>query len=156
MTTSLTKPAHGHARRGRRTPTFNSWRAMIERCIDRASTAYHKYGAKGVTVCERWLRFENFLADMGERPPNCTLDRRDNTKGYEIENCRWATQAEQQRNRTNNRRLTFRGKTQTMQEWSRETGLNMETIWYRLKRGWTVDRALSVPAVVGRNQSSTF
>jgi len=76
---------------------------MKARCLCRTASNYWKYGAKGVTVCERWLKFENFLADMGERPPGTTLNRKNNALGYEPGNCNWADAFEQSRNRTRTR-----------------------------------------------------
>lgn len=81
-----------------KTRTYKSWQSMKDRCLNPKATRYSEYGAKGITVCDRWLVFENFLADMGERPAGKTLDRKDNKKGYEPANCRWATYAQQTRN----------------------------------------------------------
>jgi hypothetical protein len=72
---------------------------MIQRCTNPALDSWQYYGARGIAVCERWLSFESFLADMGERPAGMTLDRIDNDRGYEISNCRWATAAQQSQNR---------------------------------------------------------
>jgi hypothetical protein len=91
---------HGYSPANGRTPTYNSWQAMKGRCLDVNHHAYARYGGCGITVCERWMEFENFLADMGERPAGKTLDRHpDPFGGYEPTNCRWATPKEQQHNR---------------------------------------------------------
>ena len=90
---------HGHAKRGMVSSTHRIWWAMLERCNNPKDPAYPKYGGRGITVCVRWLRFEQFLQDMGERPEGLSLDRRDNDGGYSPGNCRWATRIEQNRNR---------------------------------------------------------
>lgn len=93
---------HNHARRGQMSPTYHSWNAMIGRCTRPSHAAYHKYGAQGVTVCERWKKsFISFLRDLGERPAGKTLDRIKNSRGYEPGNCRWATRSEQEFNKRN-------------------------------------------------------
>ncbi len=81
------------------TPAHVSWRSMLTRCRNQNHDSYPDYGGRGITVCERWLRFENFYADMGERPEGTSLDRIDRDGNYEASNCRWATLAEQQRNK---------------------------------------------------------
>lgn len=93
------QPNHGHARGAIRSLTYKSWTAMLQRCLNPRNASYFKYGERGITVCDRWRSFENFLADMGERSEGLTLDRIDGEGNYEPGNCRWATWVEQNRNR---------------------------------------------------------
>lgn len=138
---------HGGGRRGAaRMPEFTIWLSMRQRCRDPKTACYYRYGGAGVYVCKRWSLFENFMADMGQRPtPKHSIDRVDGSKGYEPGNCRWATAKEQGRNRKNNHRLSFRGQSLTMIEWCEKTGIKLKTLWHRIKVGWSVERALTEP-----------
>jgi lambda repressor-like predicted transcriptional regulator len=135
------KTKHGYARRGDYSTTYRAWRDMLGRCRPNSQNWKH-YGARGIKVCERWLSFANFLADMGERPAGLSLDRKDVNGDYEPGNCRWATTIEQRRNTRRNKFLTYGGQTKTLAEWAEEKGLHRNTLYYRLKRGWTLERAL--------------
>lgn len=114
-----------HATHGQyATPANKSWSQMIQRCTNPSDPVYQKYGAAGITVCDRWMVFENFLADMGERPSGTTLDRWPNQKGnYEPGNCRWATPLEQSNNLSNNFRVEYKGVTYTIRELSEVAGV---------------------------------
>jgi hypothetical protein len=117
---------------------------MRQRCSNPNTDRYEHYGGRGIAICERWQSFEDFYADMGPRPsPKHSIDRIDVDGDYEPGNCRWATPAEQARNKRSNLMLTHDGRTQTITEWARETRIPLMTISRRLKSGWPVDRALS-------------
>jgi len=125
----------------RHSRSYNSWHSMIRRCENKDAAYYHRYGGRGISVCERWHSFELFYEDMGERPEGTSLDRKDNNKGYYKENCRWGTEAEQRSNTSRSRRIDYMGEVKTITEWSKITGINVKTIEGRIKRGWGVDRA---------------
>lgn len=91
---SRTYSTHGHTR-GRRSPTYVTWQSMLARCTNPRHHAWEHYGGRGIAICDRWLSFEMFLEDMGERPEGKTLDRKDVNGNYEPGNCRWATGSEQ-------------------------------------------------------------
>lgn len=128
-----------------RTRGHQSWIQMLNRCRNPRATGFEHWGGRGITVCERWLRFENFLADMGPRPKGLSLERLDNNKNYEPGNCKWATRTEQCRNRSTTTSLTFQGETRCITEWARLLGMRPATLWARIKHGWSTERALTAP-----------
>jgi hypothetical protein len=128
------------------TRTYQSWISMRQRCQNPNHTAYANYGGRGIKVCERWSSFEDFLADMGERPEGCSLDRIDGDGDYEPGNVRWASSKTQSRNwRDANNLVTFDGRTQPLASWSEEFGIEHHTLQYRLRAGWSAEKALTTP-----------
>jgi hypothetical protein len=105
---------------------------MRQRCDNPKRNNYKNYGGRGIRVCKRWEKLENFESDMGERPPGATLERIDNSKGYEPSNCAWATKARQRRNSRRILSYTYQGKTQCLEDWSRELGIRYPTLYARI------------------------
>lgn len=134
-------PTHGKTG----TPTHCSWLAMRARCLSPSAGNYGRYGAKKITICGRWEKFVNFLADMGERPDGATLDRIDGSKGYKPENCRWATPKEQATNRSTTVMITFNGETLCQTDWAKRIGINVFALKRRLISGWSIHDALTLP-----------
>jgi hypothetical protein len=129
-----------------KTPTYKCWCEMLYRCHNPNSDCYERYGGRGIGVNKRWLKFENFLSDMGERPPGKTLDRIDNNGDYSPDNCRWATPKEQSLNRRSNVKIEYQGETRSISEWAKITRLPRQTIEHRLKANWTLQEILETPA----------
>ena len=116
---------------------------MHFRCSKNDKRGY--WGARGICVCTEWNDFEAFFLDMGERPEGTTLDRIDNNKGYSLENCRWATLAQQSDNRRCVSHYTMNGKTLNLREWEREYNLPINLLYHRLKAGMTLEDAIVKP-----------
>ena len=135
---------HGHAKSGG-SRTYRTWKSMLDRCKNSNHPSYKYYGGKGVQVCASWLSFENFLSDMGERPDECSLDRIDGDGHYTKENCRWATAYQQNNNLSKNRLVQANGKTQTVAQWARETGMGLSMIYNRLYSGMSEEDAINTP-----------
>lgn len=137
---------HGHTS-GKFSPTYHSWACMIQRCTNPKRTYYQHYGGKGVKVCERWLQFENFLADMGERPSKKhSLDRIDNDGDYEPGNCRWADANTQARNSSQTAYVELNGERLPLVTWCERLGVSINTVRHRVKyHGYTYQAALTKP-----------
>lgn len=129
-----------------KSPEYQTWADMKTRCLNVRHKCYADYGGRGITVCDRWLEFENFYADMGPRPSKShSLDRKDNDGNYEPDNCRWATKREQSANTRRNHRITVDGLTLTVVEWARRLGISEQTIHNRLCDGWSEQDAVFTP-----------
>ena len=138
------------------TPTWCSWKSMLDRCYHRDHKSFAAYGGRGIAVCDEWTEYVNFRRDMGERPSGMSLGRIDNSGHYERGNCRWETPKQQARNRRDSRLLSHNGITATISEWAERTGLTFGTLWRRIKNGWPVGKALTTPAKAQKNSRCTF
>ena len=150
------KLKHGSYSKFGQTPSeFNSWLCMRSRCTQPSHRSYNNYGGRGITVCSRWQDYDAFMADMGPKPgPEYTLDRIDVNGPYSPENCRWVTNAAQQRNKRTNRLVTAFGETLCLAEWGRRYNLRPETISERLASGWDTEKAVSKPSQKRRGDAS--
>ena len=130
-----------------KSPEFFVWNSMILRCTNPNSTSYARYGGRGIAVCARWRKFENFYEDMGPRPSSRhTVERIDNSKGYEMDNCRWATYKEQARNARSNFIVNFKNEKMCLAELSERTGTPYSRLFYRVTHGWSLEDAVNIPA----------
>ncbi len=133
------------------TPEYKAYHRMIKRCYNSKDPKFYCYGARGITVCDRWRdSFVNFFADMGIKPSSKhSLGRINNDGNYEPTNCRWETSEQQANNKQKLRWITFDGKTQTLNQWARSVGLKRELLKYRLNIGWPIERALNQKPRIG-------
>lgn len=134
---------------------------MIDRCTLPLNDNYENYGARGIHICDEWVRdFQAFYDYVSQLPKfdmdGMSLDRIDTDGNYEPGNMRWATMKEQQRNRRNNHLITYQGKTQCCQAWADELGIGRSTIQYRLKKGWTVEAALTTPVLTPSENAARY
>jgi len=157
----LNKEQLGNRRRTHgltKSPTYKPWQHMLERCLEPKTKNYKDYGGRGIVVCERWLDFNNFLYDMGMKPPGLEIERKNNNGNYEPNNCCWATRKEQSNNKRNNRFLAWGGRTQTIRQWEEELGFKRAVLWGRLKKhpDWPVEKLLFTPHKKDRELRLTF
>lgn len=125
------------------TKTHKIWKGIHSRCYIKSASGYANYGGRGISVCERWHNFANFLSDMGECPDGLSIERRDVNRGYGPDNCFWATRVQQANNRRNNRLIE--GSNETLAMASKKSPVSYEAIRARLNRGWSVDDAIGRP-----------
>lgn len=129
------------------TPTYSSWLAMKARCNNPKTVGYHRYGHIGIKVCNRWEKsFAAFLSDMGERPQDTTLERKNRKRGYSPSNCIWATIEVQANNRASNHLITIDRETKTIAQWCRVYGIGYACAFGRIKRGIAPKLAFSATA----------
>lgn len=124
---------HGHSLVGHVTRTYTTWSKMLARCRNPDRREYRIYGGRGISVCERWNDFKNFLADMGEKPIGLSIERINNDGNYEPFNCRWATRSEQANNRRTNKIVSVDGEVCTATQAAKKVGCSKGTIWRKLK-----------------------
>jgi hypothetical protein len=145
-------PDHPRKTHGmKRSPEYMIWVQMKGRCHNPSNKSWKNYGGRGITMCERWRNdFAAFLHDMGPRPGNghreYSVERLDNNKGYEPDNCTWIPLVEQARNRRNNRLITHEGRTQYLSAWAKESKVSPEHLRGRLRDGWDFGDAIALPA----------
>lgn len=126
---------NGRTHGERNSRTYSSWSSMRDRCLNTNSKDYPRWGGRGITVCDRWNDFSNFIADMGERPEGTTLDRIDGSKGYSPDNCRWATPKQQARNRRDLVMVTTEDGVIPLVDHAAKLGISKGAAHLRLKRG---------------------
>lgn len=135
-------------------PLYGIWNQMMLRCYNSKSRHYDRYGGRGISVCEEWHDFWNFVKwsdSVGGRPKGYEIDRIDNDGNYCPENCRWATRKRQNLNKSSNVVIEYGGKSQTLAEWCIETGISRSAMNHRYRRGWSVERMLTTPVQKKRN-----
>jgi hypothetical protein len=129
---------HSHAKDEKQSSEYRSWADMKNRCDNSNIKNYEFYGIRGITYCERWNSFDNFLADMGKKPSaNHSLGRIDNNGNYEPTNCRWETREQQGNNRRDNVFLECDGQRMTISQWARKVGISRNTLYRRYRLGWS-------------------
>lgn len=137
---------HGNRRSGIYDPLYTCWDGMLQRCTNPKAPHYKDYGGRGITVCEAWLVFENFRADMAPRPTGTTLERLNNSQGYSKSNCVWATHRQQMRNTRRNINITYLNRTQCLTDWCADLGVPYSLAQSRITAlGWDPVKALITP-----------
>lgn len=152
----LTTEHHGHTGGGKKTPEYQAWNDMMQRCNNPRHKSYASYGGRGITVSENWKSFESFYQDMGQRPSaSHTLERLNNSLGYGIDNCEWQTWKEQSRNRRSNRLIQVGSVTLCIADWADRVSLPHWLIRNRLRQGWTAERAVFTPRTHHQRRHTT-
>lgn len=142
----------GNTRGVKRPTEYHIWASMRKRCLNPKCKAYPDYGGRGITICDRWSKFENFLEDMGKRPSKfVSLDRVDTNKGYSPDNCAWRSAEQQMNNKRNNMVVEYKGKTTTLSLLCKELQVEYHVVYGRMNvLGWGIERAINTPKTVDR------
>lgn len=136
--------AHAKSKGTKKSREYRIWAGIITRCLNPRSSSFPNYGGRGISVCDRWRKFENFIADMGPCPAGFSVERKNNNLGYCPENCTWADMIAQCNNRRTNNIISFNGESLTLAQWSRKIGINSATLKNRLVI-WPVEKSLTEP-----------
>lgn len=148
------RKTHGLSRTNKR--LYDIWRQMLSRCYNKNNKDFFGYGNRGIRVFEEWKNIDKFFlwANNSGYQNNLTIERNDFNKDYCPDNCRWIPMSEQAHNTRRCKKITFNDKTLHISAWSRETGIAVHTIITRLRLGWSIEKTLTEPAILGRNQFS--
>lgn len=142
----LTRHGCSKSTKSTKSREYTTWECIKARCLNENNHSYHRYGGRGITICDRWKdSFESFLADMGARPSGHSIDRINNDGNYEPGNCKWSTRQEQQGNRCTSHLITWQGETHCAAWWERKLGMKPTNLTSRLYNGWTLERAITTP-----------
>jgi hypothetical protein len=146
--TAIRSTKHGNAKRTGRSAEYRAWQEMMKRCFCTTNSNYADYGARGITVCERWQTAANFIQDMPVKPAGkFSLGRINNDGNYELGNVEWQTDRQQSRNTRRTRMITFNGETMCLKDMASKFGFEEHIIRNRLNRGWSAEKALTTPKI---------
>ena len=124
--------------------TYSIWKGIRKRCLNKKEPSFTNYGGRGISICKRWNKYENFLADMSEAPPGMTIERKNNDGNYEPNNCIWADKITQMNNMRTNIFIKFKGETMTLKQWSRKLGISYHRLYQRIYRlSWTIKKTFT-------------
>ena len=138
-----------------RTKEYRAWKGMLERCYDPSYELYHRYGGRGIIVCERWKNsLPAFISDMGVCPPEFnSIDREDNDGIYELKNCRWANENIQANNRSTNLVFEINGEKKSLKQWAKIYEIKYQRLWARVRNGWDINKALKTTLIDSKFKS---
>lgn len=126
------------------TKIYEVWKHMHSRCRDKTDKSYKDYGNRGIKVCKRWFKFENFYRDMGDLPRGLTIERIDNDRGYFPDNCKWATPKEQANNKRTNILIEYQGQHLTLSQWADKIHVKYPALWDRIRKAhWLIEKSLT-------------